>query len=193
MVLAARTALVKVSENSGRDTGREVDTFVPLAMAEEIVLPNTTDRAVLYKALIPQVRALLQHEEDAIAAMANCAAALMQAFRWHWVGFYRVVGDRLVLGPFQGPVACTPIGKGKGVCGTAWAENRTIIVPDVDAFPGHIACSAASRSEIVLPIHGRGGQVVAVLDVDSSLPDDLGEEDERGLAEICGMIGALLP
>lgn len=162
-------------------------------MAEQLIIPDTTDRQVKYAALYPQVEALLAGEQDAIAAMANLSAAVHQAFGWHWTGFYRVLGGRLVLGPFQGPVACSPIAKGKGVCGTAWARGRTIIVPDVEAFPGHIACSAASRSEIVLPLHGRSGKVAAVLDVDSSVLNDFGPTDEQGLAKLCRLIEPLLP
>lgn len=162
-------------------------------MAEQLVIPPTTDRQARYAALYPQVVALLAGEEDAIAAMANLCAAVRQVFGWHWVGFYRVAGGQLVLGPFQGPVACTPIAFGKGVCGTAWKEDRSITVPDVDAFPGHIACSTLSRSEVVIPLHGRSGAVAAVLDVDSADPDDFGPEDERELARLCRLIEPLLP
>lgn len=162
-------------------------------MPEQIVIPDTTDRASLYGALFPQVRALLAGEADAVAAMANFSAAVQQVFHWHWAGFYRVMGDRLVLGPFQGPVACSPIARGQGVCGAAWETGRTITVPDVDAFPGHIACSAGSRSEIVLPLRGRSGNVSAVFDVDSASLNDFGPVDEQGLAKLCGLIEHLLP
>ncbi|MCC6840190.1 MAG: GAF domain-containing protein [Flavobacteriales bacterium] len=162
-------------------------------MADQILVPASAIRSVRYRALLPQLQALLLGEQDPVAAMANCSAALHQMFRWHWTGFYRVAGDQLVLGPFQGPVACNRIPYGKGVCGTAWAQDRTLVVPDVEAFPGHIACSAASRSEIVVPLHGRSGKVAAVLDVDSSLPDDFGPEDEHGLATLCQLIESLLP
>ncbi len=162
-------------------------------MAERIVLPKTADRGLLYAALLPQATALLAGETDAIAAMANMAALLKQAFGWHWVGFYRVKDDQLVLGPFQGPVACTPIAMGAGVCGAAWARQETIVVPDVDAFPGHIACSSASRSEIVLPLAGRNGKVAAVLDVDSDRLDDFGPADVHGLAQLAALIETLLP
>lgn len=162
-------------------------------MAEQIVLPDTTDRAALYDALFPQLRALLAGETDAIAAMANFCAAVQQAFRWHWAGFYRVVGDQLVLGPFQGPVACSPIAHGKGVCGTAWARNEIVAVPDVDAFPGHIACSSFSKSEIVLPLRGQSGKVAAVFDVDSARLNDFGPADEQGLSMLCRLIEPLLP
>ncbi|MGV9013389.1 MAG: GAF domain-containing protein [Flavobacteriales bacterium] len=158
-----------------------------------IEIPAGTGRAARYAALLPQVRALLATERDAVAAMANCSAAIMEAFGWHWIGFYRVIGNELVVGPFQGPVACSPIAHGKGVCGTSWAEARTIIVPDVDAFPGHIACSAFSRSEIVLPLRGRSGAVVAVLDIDSAELDDFSAVDQSGLGELCELIEPLLP
>lgn len=121
-----------------------------------------------YKALIPQIKALLEGEPDIIANMANTVAALKQQFNWLWVGFYIVRGDELVLGPFQGPIACTRIKKGKGVCGTSWADQKTLIVPDVEQFPGHIACSSLSKSEIVIPII-RNNEVVGVLDVDRVL------------------------
>ena len=124
------------------------------------------DKETLYKELIPQAESLLERETDEIACMANLAALLHRAFGFWWTGFYRVVGDELVLGPFQGPVACIHIPYGRGVCGTAWKRNETVVVPDVEEFPGHIACSSESRSEIVVPVR-RQGQVVAVLDIDS--------------------------
>jgi len=124
------------------------------------------DKETLYKELIPQAESLLEGETDEIACMANLAALLHRAFGFWWTGFYRVVGDELVLGPFQGPVACIHIPYGRGVCGTAWKRNETVVVPDVEEFPGHIACSSESRSEIVAPVR-RQGQVVAVLDIDS--------------------------
>jgi GAF domain-containing protein len=160
-------------------------------MADQLVLPTTRDRALLYEALLPQVEALLAGEGDAVAAMANTAATLHTAFGWHWVGFYRVLGQELVLGPFQGPIACTRIAKGKGVCGTSWAEARTIVVPDVERFPGHIACSALSRSEIVVPVLCEGGQVVAVLDIDSTERDDFSQRDAFALERICMMLAPL--
>lgn len=161
-------------------------------MAEELVIPDITDRALAYEALIPQVRALVGDEPDPVAVMANTAAAIKQVFNWLWVGFYRVSGNELVLGPFQGPIACARIGFGQGVCGSAWAEQRTIIVPDVDLFPGHIACSSAARSEIVLPIRGRQGSVVAVLDIDSDQPDSFSSVDAEGLRHICAPLEQLL-
>jgi L-methionine (R)-S-oxide reductase len=151
-------------------------------------LPDTTDRATLYAALLPQLQALLAEEPDPIANMANTAAVLHAAFGWHWVGFYRVQGKELVLGPFQGPVACTRIPRGKGVCGAAWSAGHTIVVPDVDQFPGHIACSALSRSEIVVPIRGPEGEVIAVLDVDSSSLNDFSEVDRIGLEQVCRLL-----
>jgi L-methionine (R)-S-oxide reductase len=160
-------------------------------MSETIQLPATTDRVALYSALAPQVRELLSEERDLIAAMANLSAALHQAFGWHWIGFYRVLGAELVLGPFQGPVACSRIGHGKGVCGTAWAEERTLIVPDVDKFPGHIACSPLSKSEIVVPIQDRQGRIAAVLDIDSDRPDDFSEVDAIALNRLCGLLEPL--
>ena len=160
-------------------------------MAETITLPATTDRVALYAALVPQVRELLHGELDPVAAMANMAAAIRQSFGWHWVGFYRVMGAELVLGPFQGPVACMRIGHGKGVCGSAWAEERTIVVPDVDKFPGHIACSTLSRSEIVVPVRDRSGRVAAVLDIDSERPDDFNEVDIHALGRLCTLLEPL--
>ena len=133
------------------------------------------EKAEKYRLLERQLAALLEGETDAIAKMANVAAVLHAEFGFWWTGFYRVAGDGLILGPFQGPVACMRIPYGKGVCGTAWARNATVVVPDVEAFPGHIACSAASRSEIVVPVHGADGAVTAVLDIDS---DRLGTFDE---------------
>lgn len=127
---------------------------------------HTQQKVQQYELLLKQFAAMADGETDSLALMANAAALIHETFHFWWTGFYRVVGDELVLGPFQGPVACMHIGFGKGVCGTAWQENRTLLVPDVEAFPGHIACSAASRSEIVVPIHN-GNQVVAVLDIDS--------------------------
>lgn len=152
-------------------------------MAEDLVLSNSTDRETQYQSVIPQIKALISDEADEVANMANIAAALKEQMGFFWVGFYRVIGEELVLGPFQGPVACTRIAKGKGVCGTAWAEGKTIIVPDVDLFPGHIACSSASRSEIVVP-YFRNGKVHLILDVDSDRRDDFSEIDERFLTTL---------
>ncbi|MEX1132165.1 MAG: GAF domain-containing protein [Flavobacteriales bacterium] len=157
-------------------------------MDTTIALPDTKERSVLYASLLPQLEALLLGEQDPIANMANVAALLHGAFGWHWVGFYRVVGDELVLGPFQGPVACTRIQKSRGVCGTAWSSNATIVVPDVEEFPGHIACSALSRSEIVVPVRGADGDVIAVLDVDSAILNDFTSVDAQGLEAVCRLL-----
>ena len=128
-----------------------------------------------YEELLPQLVAMIEGETNAVSVMANIAAALHEAFGWWWTGFYTVCGDQLELGPFQGPVACYRIKRGRGVCGTAWERDETVIVPDVEQFPGHIACSSLSRSEIVVPIHDKEGTVVAVLDIDSK---DLSTFDE---------------
>ena len=149
-------------------------------MSEQITLPSTSDRVELFSALAPQVRALLGEERDLVAAMANMSAALREAFGWHWVGFYRVMGAELVLGPFQGPVACSRIGHGKGVCGTAWAEEKVLVVPDVEKFPGHIACDHASRSEIVVPLL-KDGRLFGVLDLDSPNLARFDADDAAGL------------
>ncbi|OLY94853.1 GAF domain-containing protein [Cnuella takakiae] len=140
-----------------------------------------------YQNLLPQIKGLLEGEEDAIANMANVSAALKEQFGWLWVGFYLVKNGELVLGPFQGPVACTRIRKGRGVCGTAWAESRTLIVPDVEQFPGHIACSSLSRSEIVLPLL-KGGEVIGVLDVDSTDLNTFDETDQQYLEAIVALL-----
>ena len=128
---------------------------------------ETMDKNESYKLLLAQVKAMVKDETDPIANMANVAALIQETFHFWWTGFYRVIGEQLVLGPFQGPVACTRIGFGKGVCGTAWKEKRTIVVEDVEQFPGHIACSSESRSEIVVPLINNKGEVVGVLDIDS--------------------------
>ena len=135
-------------------------------MAEDLTITKTGTKEEQYISLIPQIEALMYGETDQIANLANMCAALKEQFNWFWVGFYLVKNDELVLGPFQGPVACTRIKKGKGVCGASWAQQETIIVPDVDSFPGHIACASASKSEIVLPIF-QGNTIIGVLDVDS--------------------------
>jgi len=156
-------------------------------MAEDLNITTSTDKAEQYQSLIPQIEALLTGEPDLIANLANVCAALKEQFKWFWVGFYLVKGGELVLGPFQGPVACTRIGLGKGVCGAAWQQAKTLIVPDVDAFPGHIACSSLSRSEIVLPLFNNG-KVVGVLDVDSEELDQFDETDAQYLAQIVQLI-----
>ena len=140
-----------------------------------------------YRELLPQIYALVSTETDLIANLANIAAALKQTFGFFWVGFYLVKGEELVLGPFQGPIACTRIRYGRGVCGTAWRETRTLIVPDVDQFPGHIACSSDSKSEIVVPLM-KAGAVLGVLDIDSDTLNSFDEIDLRYLEEICTYI-----
>lgn len=159
-------------------------------MAESLYL-SATDKAGRYAELLPQIEALLQAETDLVANLANVAAVLKEAFGFFWVGFYEVKAEVLVLGPFQGPLACTRIQLGKGVCGTAWAEKRTQLVPDVDAFPGHIACSSASRSEIVVPIFGKDGEVRLVLDVDSDQLNDFDADDQQYLEELAQLITRL--
>jgi GAF domain-containing protein len=157
-------------------------------MAEDlqIVGGSKTER---YTSLLPQIRALVAGETDGIANLANIAAALKEQFGWLWVGFYLVKNNELVVGPFQGPVACTRIRKGKGVCGTSWERAETLIVPDVEAFPGHIACSSLSRSEIVVPIFHHG-EVAGVLDIDSMELNDFDAEDQRWLEEVVKLIPA---
>ena len=141
-----------------------------------------------YRLLERQLSALLEGETDTVAKMANMAAVLHEAFGFWWTGFYRVAGDELILDPFQGPVACMHIPFGKGVCGTAWAREASVVVPDVEAFPGHIACSSASRSEIVVPVFGGDGKVTAVLDIDSDRLATFDEEDRIGLERIVGLL-----
>lgn len=155
-------------------------------MAEDLTI-ITGNKAEIYQSLIPQIKGLIDGEPDLIANLANIAAALKEQFGWFWVGFYLVKNDELVLGPFQGPVACTRIRKGRGVCGAAWQQARTLIVPEVEKFPGHIACSSISRSEIVTPVI-RDNEVVAVLDVDSELSDLFDETDQQYLEEIVAFI-----
>jgi len=151
-------------------------------MSEQLIIKGET-KDELYSNLLPQIKSLVEKETDTIANMANIAACLKDTFRFWWVGFYRVIDNELVLGPFQGSVACTRIKKGRGVCGTAWQEKSTIIVPDVDKFPGHIACSSLSRSEIVIPIF-IDNEVVAVLDIDSEKLNCFDEIDKLWLEKI---------
>lgn len=157
-------------------------------MADTLALTPNAPREQTYRELLPQLRAMIEAEPDTIATLANISAALHQAFGFHWVGFYRVVGEELVLGPFQGPVACTRIAHGKGVCGTALARATTIIVPDVDAFPGHIVCSSASKSEIVVPIFDGVGKVRAVLDIDSDQLNDFSDIDREALEQLASWL-----
>lgn len=156
-------------------------------MSYSIHLSPTSSKEDLYVSLLPQLKGLIQEETDTIANFANISAALKQAFGFFWVGFYIVKRDQLVLGPFQGIIACTRIKYGKGVCGTAWKEKKTIIVEDVDQFPGHIACDAASRSEIVIPLFDRD-EVVAVLDIDSEHLNHFDETDALYLQQIVKLL-----
>lgn len=160
----------------------------PKNMAEDLAIIKGT-KAEQYEALLPQIKALITGEPDQTANLANISAALKEQFGWLWVGFYLVKDGELVLGPFQGPVACTRIRKGRGVCGTAWDRAETLVVPDVEAFPGHIACSSLSRSEIVVPLIHHG-EVKGVLDVDSTDLNTFDETDKRYLEEISGWIFA---
>ncbi len=153
-------------------------------MSESIIIAQNQPKDARYRELLPQLQSLVEGETDLTANLANVAAALKDVFGWWWVGFYIVRENQLVLGPFQGPVACTRIGFGKGVCGTAWKEKRSILVPDVNQFPGHIACSSASVSEIVVPVFNKENEVIAVLDVDSERYDVLDEVDVVWLEKI---------
>lgn len=156
-------------------------------MAESIYLPESATKAEKYQAILPQVEALISTETDAYANLANVAAVLKEAFGFFWVGFYLVKEEQLVLGPFQGPLACTRIAFGKGVCGTAWKEAKTQLVPDVDAFPGHIACSSASKSEVVVPGF-KNEKVWCVLDVDSDRLDDFDQVDAEQLEKLMAIV-----
>ncbi len=156
-------------------------------MAEDLNILRSESKEEQYRSLVPQIKALIAGEDDLIANLGNITAALKEQFGWLWVGFYIVKEDELVLGPFQGPVACTRIQKGKGVCGTAWAKAKTMIVDDVDAFPGHIACSSASKSEIVLPVI-KGDVVVGVLDADSEYLAHFDATDEQYLSKIIALL-----
>lgn len=155
-------------------------------MAEDLIIVKGS-KEEQYRALVPQIRSLIEGEGDLIANLANICAALKEQFNFLWVGFYLVKDSQLVLGPFQGPVACTRIEKDKGVCGTSWNEKRTLIVPDVEQFPGHIACSSSSKSEIVVPMI-RDNEVVAVLDLDSEKLDTFDQMDQKYLEEIVNLI-----
>lgn len=155
-------------------------------MAEDLAI-IIGSKAEQYQSLLPQIKGLLEGESDLVANMANVVAALKEQFGWLWVGFYVVKKDELVLAPFQGPVACTRIKKGRGVCGSSWAQAKTLIVPDVEKFPGHIACSSLSKSEIVIPLI-RNNEVVAVLDVDSNEYDQFDNTDQQYLEEIVSLL-----
>jgi GAF domain-containing protein len=155
-------------------------------MAEDLLIVKGT-KEEQYRSLIPQIKGLLEGESDLIANLANVAASLKEQFGWLWVGFYLVKDNDLVLGPFQGPVACTRIKKGRGVCGVSWEKKETLIVPDVEKFPGHIACSSLSKSEIVVPVTSNG-EIVAVLDADSSCFNEFNETDKLYLSQIVQII-----
>ncbi len=152
-------------------------------MAENLIIDGTS-KTDIYESLLPQIKSLISGEDNLIANLANTSAALKTAFNFFWVGFYLVDGDELVLGPFQGPIACTRIKKGRGVCGTAWQKEEAQVVPDVDAFPGHIACSSLSRSEIVIPLF-KGEQIYGVLDIDSEHLNTFDATDLKYLEELC--------
>lgn len=155
-------------------------------MSENLIIKGDSKKE-LYENLLPQIKALVECETDEIANMANISACLKDTFNFWWVGFYRVIDNELVLGPFQGPLACTRIIKGKGVCGTAWQIAETIIVPDVDEFPGHIACSSLSKSEIVVPVI-KNGEVTSVLDIDSEKVSNFDETDKEYLEKLAALI-----
>lgn len=155
-------------------------------MSENLIIKGDSKKE-LYENLLPQIQALVEGEADEIANMANISACLKDTFNFWWVGFYRVVNEELLLGPFQGPLACTRIRKGKGVCGTAWQKAETVIVPDVDEFPGHIACSSLTKSEIVVPVF-KNGEVVAVLDIDSENAGNFNETDKEFLEKLVALI-----
>ena len=161
-------------------------------MAESVVFTRTASRAAIYAEIAPQIEALTAGEADLTANLANVAAVLKEAFGFFWVGFYLTKDGQLVLGPFQGPVACARIEFGQGVCGHAYASRETVIVPNVDQFPGHIACSSASRSEIVLPLFDRDGNVFGVLDVDSDKLDDFSHIDADGLRKVADIVSNTL-
>ncbi|HTH55382.1 MAG TPA: GAF domain-containing protein [Cyclobacteriaceae bacterium] len=158
-------------------------------MAENLIVASSTEKAERYETLVPQIESLIAGEPDLVANLSNIAAALKQTFNFFWVGFYLVKDNVLVLGPFQGPIACTRIGFGKGVCGTSWKEGKTIVVPNVDEFPGHIACSSDSKSEIVLPAF-KNGKVFLVLDVDSDKLNDFDDTDALFLGKLMKLIEA---
>jgi len=161
-------------------------------MAESIAFSKGSKKSDIYTEIAPQIKSLVDGETDLVANLANIAAVLKEAFGFFWVGFYLAKDGELVLGPFQGPLACTRIKFGEGVCGSAFSSAKTLIVPNVDEFPGHIACSSASRSEIVVPIFGSDGRPVGVLDVDSDKLDDFNKDDAAGLEAIAALVTGLL-
>ena len=159
-------------------------------MSENLIIDNNASKEDKYVTLLPQIEAVIDGEPDIIANMANIASMIHETFQFWWTGFYRVIDNQLVLGPFQGPMACTRIKFGKGVCGTAWKEAQTIIVKDVDQFPGHIACSSASRSEIVVPLKVNG-EVVGVLDIDSEKLSNFDSTDQKWLEKVAVLLSAV--
>lgn len=161
-------------------------------MAESISIETGAPKEIKYEQLLPQIKALIEGEQDEVAVLSNVAAALHQTFANLWTGFYLVRGGALKLGPFQGPVACMTIERGKGVCGQSWERGETIIVPDVDRFPGHIACSSDSRSEIVVPIKSNTGDVEALLDIDSAHLNTFDASDRRYLEQLCDHLAKIL-
>jgi L-methionine (R)-S-oxide reductase len=161
-------------------------------MAESIFIPENASKAAIYNALLPQIEVLVQNETNLVANLANIAAVLKEAFGFFWVGFYLNSGKDLVLGPFQGPLACTRIAYTRGVCGHAYTTKQTIIVPNVEEFPGHIACSSASKSEIVVPVFAKDGSVAMVLDLDSDQLDSFDIQDQAGLEAIVQVLTAQL-
>ena len=161
-------------------------------MAETLIIPKNASRKEIYETLVPQIEALVFGETDMTANLANIAAALKEAFDFFWVGFYIKKENQLVLGPFQGPIACTRINFNRGVCGHCYSTKQTVIVPDVEIFPGHIACSSASKSEIVLPAFDKNGDVFLVLDVDSDVLNDFSTDDAEGLEQIMRIVERFL-
>jgi GAF domain-containing protein len=160
-------------------------------MAERLTIQaGPHNKKALYAELEQAIRQIILQEKDETAIMSVAASVLCEGLGFHWIGFYRVVGERLLVGPYQGPIACMEIPFGKGVCGKAWESNATLVVPDVGAFPGHIACSSLSRSEIVIPLRDKAGIVRAVLDIDSEKPDDFSLEDQAGLEKIANLLSA---
>ena len=159
-------------------------------MSEKLIINSSASKEEKYADLLPQIEAVIDGEPDIIANMANVASMIQETFQFWWTGFYRVIDNQLVLGPFQGPMACTRIKFGRGVCGTAWKEAKTIIVPDVEQFPGHIACSSASKSEIVVPLKVKG-EVVGVLDIDSEKLSTFDATDQKWLEKVAVLLSAV--
>ena len=180
-------------KNTGTAPSRSDDTFINPTLRCACVGPKQTDmdKNESYKLLLAQVKAMVKDESDPVANMANVAALIQESFHFWWTGFYRVIGEQLVLGPFQGPVACTRIGFGKGVCGTSWKERKTLVVEDVEQFPGHIACSSESKSEIVVPLI-KQGEVIGVLDIDSEKLATFDQTDKEWLEQIAEATAAVL-